>query len=121
MIGTEAVGNHQGQRSRPHTKAGHMTAADQADQNVKIALANRGRPHMTERLVGALNNPILKQMVRAPLQRKSPIRQMDLPRRERRPRQIHHQLRDLLGLADAAHRLSGDEGGSRRLEISGRA
>ena len=24
-----------------------MTAADQADQNVKISLANRGRPHMT--------------------------------------------------------------------------
>ncbi len=24
-----------------------MTAADQADQNAKISLANRGRPHMT--------------------------------------------------------------------------
>jgi hypothetical protein len=28
-----------------------MTAADQADQNVKIALANRGRPHMTAQTI----------------------------------------------------------------------
>ncbi|MGD0188599.1 MAG: hypothetical protein ABSC25_25615, partial [Roseiarcus sp.] len=32
----------------PRQKAGHMTAADQDDQNVKMHLANRGRPHMTD-------------------------------------------------------------------------
>jgi hypothetical protein len=47
MIGTWGVGYHQGQRSRPHLKAGHMTAADQRDQKRKNTLANRGRPHMT--------------------------------------------------------------------------
>ncbi len=39
MIGTKAVGLHQGQRpNAPRQKAGHMTAADQAAHNVKNRL-----------------------------------------------------------------------------------
>jgi hypothetical protein len=30
----------------PRQQAGHMTAADHEDQNVKISLAKRGRPHL---------------------------------------------------------------------------
>ena len=45
-------------------------------------------------------------------ERKSPIRQMDLPGRERAlvRRQIDREHRDLVGLAEPSHRLAVDEG-----------
>ena len=47
MIGTTAVGLHQGQRpNAPRQKAGHMTAADQAVHTVKNRLPT-GAVHMT--------------------------------------------------------------------------